>query len=146
MSNVEKLLDGKGTEIWQVSPDDTVIEAIRLMEDKSIGALAVLLNEELVGIVSERDYARKVVLKGRSSSDTKVKDIMSRQVFYVTQENTVDHCMVLMTEKRIRHLPVMKNDKMIGMISLGDVVKSIINDQEYKIKQLENYISWEESY
>ncbi|MDH3325481.1 MAG: CBS domain-containing protein [Gammaproteobacteria bacterium] len=146
MSNVKAILSTKSGELWSVSPEDIVLDAIRLMADKNVGALTVMHNDELVGIISERDYTRKVILKERSSSNTKVKDIMSKQVYYTHPEQSIDECMFLMTEHRIRHLPVLENTKLVGMISVGDVVKEIINDQKYTIKQLENYISWEENY
>jgi len=146
MSNVNSLMKDKSQSLWSVSPEDTVLHAIRIMSEKNIGALTVTLNDELVGIISERDYTRKVILMERASSSTKVKDIMTRQVYYTHPEQSIDECMILMTEHRIRHLPVMDDNKLIGMISVGDVVKAIINDQKYTIKQLENYISWEENY
>ncbi|MDH5257974.1 MAG: CBS domain-containing protein [Gammaproteobacteria bacterium] len=146
MSNVKTLLSGKSTELWSVSPENSVLDAIKMMSEKNVGALTVMLNDELVGIISERDYTRKVILKERASSSTKVKEIMSKQVYYTHPEQSIDECMILMTEHRIRHLPVLENKKLIGMISVGDVVKAIINDQKYTIKQLENYISWEENY
>ena len=146
MAHVNKLLENKGRDVWQIGPDDTVYSALELMETKSVGALAVTMDDKLVGILSERDYARKVFLKGRSSKDTKVKDIMTRHVYYVSSNQSIEQCMAIMTEHRIRHLPVIENKKLIGMISLGDVVKEIINEQQIKIEELENYITWEESY
>ena len=146
MISVRKLLGDKGTEVWGVSPEDTVFKTLEMMEEKGVGALAVKLDGKLVGIISERDYARKIVLKGKSSKDTKVKDIMTRQVFHTFPDQIVEECLVLMNDKRIRHLPVLEDDNLIGMISIGDVVKQIIADQQYTIKHLENYISWEESY
>jgi len=146
MIKVDKLLEKKGSQIWHIGPEDTVFEALKVMGDKGVGALCVTLDEELVGIISERDYARKVILKGRISRETKVKDIMTRHVFHTHPEQSIEECLVLMNEKRIRHLPVVDDTKMVGMISTGDVVKEIISDQKYTIKQLENYISWEESY
>jgi len=146
MIKVDKLLEKKGSQIWHIGPEETVFEALQIMGDKGVGALCVMLNGELVGIISERDYARKVILKGRISRETKVKDIMTRHVFHTHPEQNIEECLVLMNEKRIRHLPVIDDSKMVGMISTGDVVKEIISDQKYTIKQLENYISWEESY
>ena len=146
MISVRKLLGDKGREVWGVSPEDTVYKTLEMMDEKGVGALAVKLDGKLVGIVSERDYARKIILKGKSSKDTKVKDIMTRQVFHTFPDQSIEECLVLMNDKRIRHLPVLDDDNLIGMISIGDVVKQIIADQQYTIKQLENYISWEESY
>lgn len=146
MATVKSILVRKTTEIWSISPESTVLDAIKMMADKNIGALTVVINDKLVGIISERDYTRKVILKNRSSSDTLVKDIMSKQVYYTHPEQSIDECMILMSEHRIRHLPVLEDDKLLTMLSIGDVVKEIINDQKYIIKQLENYISWEENY
>jgi len=146
MSTVDTLLNTKGSQVWHMHPEQSVLDAITLMEEKGIGALAVVKDEKLVGIISERDYARQVILKGRTSKDTLVKDIMTRQVLVTHKEQSTNECMALMTEKKIRHLPVMDGDKLIGMISLGDVVKEIILGHEIKIKELEHYISWEEYY
>jgi len=146
MITVKKLLEGKGVEVWHVNPEDTVYATIELMDEKGVGALAVLLDDDLVGIISERDYARKVILKGRASKETKVKEIMTRHIYHTNPDQDIGECLVMMNNRRVRHLPVLENGKMIGMISIGDVVKEIISDQQYTIKQLENYISWEESY
>ena len=146
MANVSKLLETKGRDVWHITPDATVYSALELTEKKSVGALAVVLNNKLAGILSERDYARKVFLKGRSSKDTLVKDIMTKQVYYVGPDNSIEECMAIMTERHIRHLPVLDNNKLSGMISLGDVVKEIISEQKIKIEHLENYLTWEESY
>lgn len=146
MTTVAELLKQKQSDIYSISPGNTVLDAIKLMDEKGIGALAVLAKDELAGIVSERDYARKVILKGRSSKDTKVKEIMTSQVYYTYPEQDTEACMVVMTEHHIRHLPVMVKGKLVGMISLGDVVKDIIKEQKDKIKSLEHYLSWEESY
>jgi len=146
MSNAKTLLSKKSGDLWSVSPEDSVLDAIKMMADKNIGALTVVLDNELVGIISERDYTRKVVLKDRSSSNTKVKEIMSKQVYYANSDQSIDDCMIIMTEHRIRHLPVMDNKQLMGMITVGDVVKEIINNQKSTIKQLENYITWEENY
>lgn len=140
MMTVRQLLERKGTDVWSVAPNDSVFKAIELMALRGIGALLVTDHDELVGIVSERDYARKVILKGRSSKETPVRDIMTAKVLYVAPERTLDECMALMTGKRIRHLPVMENRRLIGMISVGDVIKAIISHQEFIIEQLENYI------
>ncbi len=140
MITVRQLLERKGGEIWSVSPDAMVYDAIVLMAEKGIGALLVLDKHELVGIISERDYARKVMLKGRSSRKTPVRDIMTEKVLYVPPERSLDECMALMTEKRIRHLPVMEEGRLIGIFSSGDVIKTIISEQEFIIDQLESYI------
>jgi len=134
------LLKRKGGEVWAVGPDATVYEAIELMADKGIGALLVLDGGRLAGVISERDYARKVVLKGKTSKETLVKEIMTSRVFTVTPEQTVDDCMEVMTEKRIRHLPVLAAETVVGVLSIGDLVKYIISEQEETIHQLENYI------
>ncbi len=146
MITVEKLLDIKGHEVWSVSPEDSVYDTIKIMDEKHVGALAVMNNDELVGIISERDYARQVILKDRTSRGTKVKEIMTRQVFYTYPSQTIDECLVIINERRIRHLPVLDDSKMVGMISVGDVVKEIIREQQYTIEQLENHLSWAESY
>jgi len=146
MANVDVLLNNKEQAVWSIAPQSTVFDAIKLMEEKAIGALAVTENDNLVGIISERDYARKVFLKGRSSHDTKVEDIMSRDVIFTYPEQDIEDCMVMMSEHHIRHLPVMQDKVLAGMISLGDVVKQIIKDQKIKIKHLEKTITWGESY
>ncbi len=141
MKLVSELLRAKEREIWSVKPDSSVLEALKLMADKNIGALLVFEEEKLVGIFSERDYARKVILKGKASKDTTVKEIMSSKVLYVKPEQSVEECMALMTDKRIRHLPVLEEDKVVGVISIGDVVKAIISDKDFMIHQLESYIT-----
>lgn len=146
MSTITKLLDKKNNDVWTVSVEDSVFNAIKLMNEKSVGALPVVEKDELVGIISERDYTRKVVLEGRTSKETKVKDIMSSKVFHTFPEQKIEECMAIMTEHHIRHLPVMINGKLSGMISVGDVVKYVISDQQFKIEQLEHTISWGESY
>lgn len=143
---VADLLKDKPDAIWSVAPTDSVLNAIECMDEKGIGALVVLQEGILVGILSERDYARKVILKGRSSSETQVQEIMTRQVYYTFSDQNIEECLVVMTEHRIRHLPVMQDDRIIGMISMGDVVKEVIKEQRDKIAQLEHYITWEESY
>lgn len=141
MTTVSQLLQNKGQNVWSVSPDDSVYKALELMADKNIGALLVLDGETPAGIFSERDYARKIILYGKASRETPVKDIMTTRVVYIRPEQTIEDCMALMTDKRIRHLPVLKDDKVVGVISIGDVVKSIIANQQFVIEQLENYIS-----
>lgn len=141
MMRIRFLLADKDPTVWTIECEDPVLEAIQLMADKHIGALPVIRNGELVGIVSERDYARKVILKGRSSSDTPVWQIMSSPVITVTPDEDVHHCMQLMTEHRIRHLPVLEGGKMVGMISIGDLVKAVIDEQQQTIYQLERYIA-----
>jgi len=146
MITVGKLLEGKGHNVWSVGPEDTVYDTIKMMDEKHVGALAVIQGEELIGIISERDYARQVILKDRTSKQTKVKEIMTRHVYYTHLAQTIDECLVIINERRIRHLPVLDNDKLVGMVSVGDVVKEIIKEQKYTIEQLENHLSWAESY
>ena len=140
MITVKDILDEKGHTAWTIGPDAKVLEALELMAKKGLGALVVLENDEVVGIMSERDYARKIMLMGRQSQDTPVKDIMTREVYGVHDDTTADECMALMTDKHIRHLPVCKEGKLAGIISIGDVVKAVITDQKVKIENLENYI------
>ena len=141
MATVRQILEGKGNQVWTVTADISVYEALRLMGEKEIGALAVLEGGALVGMLSERDYARKVVLKGKTSRETLVGAIMTAPVHAVRPDQSVEECMALMTEKRVRHLPVLENGKLIGMISQGDLVKFIIEDQRFIIGQLESYIA-----
>ena len=141
MATVKQLLQGKGHDVWSLGPEDSVYDAIELMADKEVGALVVTDGDSLVGVLSERDYARKVVLQGRSSKGTKIKEIMTSRVAYARPEQTVEECMALMTDKRIRHLPVMDGDELLGVISIGDLVKAIIEEQQHVIEQLEQYIS-----
>jgi CBS domain-containing protein len=141
MSKIKELLKNKGSEVWSIGPANSVYQAIEMMALKGVGALTVLSDQgQLVGIVSERDYARKVILLGKSSKTTLVSDIMTRDVFYIDPENRVEECMALMSAKRVRHLPVLLEEKLVGMISVGDLVKSIIDNQSTKIDQLERYI------
>lgn len=141
MVPVSQLLAAKGAELFRVAPQDPVFDAIRLMADKRVGALPVLRNGALAGIMSERDYARKVVLLGRSSAETPVSTIMSSPVVTVTSSDTVQHCMEVMTARRIRHLPVVDQGSLIGMVSIGDCVKSIIDEQRAEIEDLKRYIA-----
>jgi len=140
MITVKQLIQAKGNAVWSITPDSTVYEALKLLAEKEVGALLVLENERLAGIISERDYARKVILKGKNSMDTPVREIMTSKVVTVRPDQTIDDCMSLMTENRIRHLPVVEGDRLVGVISIGDVVKAIISQQEFVIEQLENYI------
>jgi CBS domain-containing protein len=141
MKRVSHLLNEKGRDIWSVTPDSTVYEAIDLMSQKGVGALLVMEGEQLVGIVSERDYARKVILKGKSSREARVREIMSYPVICARPELTVEETMAIMTEKRIRHLPVVVEEKVVGVISIGDVVRGVIDDKEFHIQQLTSYIT-----
>ena len=140
MITVRHLLDRKGRAVYAIGPEDPVLEAIQLMADHHIGALVVLRNGELAGILSERDYARKVILMGRSSDETPAWQIMSSPVHSVSPDGTLEECMRLMTEKRIRHLPVVETGRGVGMISIGDLVKAVIEEQQRTIEQLESYI------
>ncbi len=141
MKKVRDILEVKGFSVWSIGPDASVFDALKLMAEKDVGALVVLDGGNLVGIISERDYARKVVLLGRASPTTQVKEIMTTDVVCVDPEQNVDECMAVVTEKRIRHLPVLENGKLLGLISIGDLVKSIITEQQFIIEQLERYIT-----
>ncbi len=141
MKIVKQLLDAKGHHVWTIGPDASVYEAIKMMAEKEVGALVVADAGRPVGIISERDYARKVILQGRSSQATAVKDIMTTAVICAHLDQTVEECMAVMTERRIRHLPVVEREEVVGMISIGDLVKAIIAEQQFVIKQLEHYIT-----
>ncbi len=138
---VKDILNRKGTTVYSVHPNETVYDAIKKMADLNIGALLVLEDGKVRGIISERDYRNKVILKGRTSASTPVKDIMVKQVFCVNSSDSINLCMQLMTEKKIRHLPVLNNGDLAGIISIGDVVKSVIEDQKIEINSLRNYIA-----
>jgi CBS domain-containing protein len=141
MRTVRQLLGAKAPEVFAVSPDDSVLDAIKLMAQKGIGAVLAMQNARLVGIVSERDYARKVVLQGRSSSNTPVRDIMTTDVVTVRLDDTVDRCMQIVTDQRIRHLPVVESGNVVGVVSIGDLVKAVIEDQQLELDQLQRYIA-----
>ncbi|HXA35019.1 MAG TPA: CBS domain-containing protein [Steroidobacteraceae bacterium] len=141
MQNVGQLLQTKGTEVFSVEPQDSVLHAIEVMATRHVGALLVMKGGSLLGIISERDYARKVILKNRSSHDTPVSDIMTTPAVSVTPEETVHRCMQIMTEGRFRHLPVVKGGRVVGMLSIGDLVKAVIQEQSEHIEQLERYIA-----
>lgn len=141
MAKARELLEAKGNAIYAIGPEEPVLAAVELMADKGIGALLVMRGEELVGILSERDYARKVVLKGRSSAETCVWEIMSAPVFTVSCDDTVNTCMMVMTERRLRHLPVVKDGKVVGVLSIGDLVKQVIEEQQQEIATLQRYIA-----
>jgi CBS domain-containing protein len=141
MTTIHQLLEMKGTQVWSISPDQTVYAALRLMADRDVGALLVIQGEALVGILSERDYARKVILQGKASMNTPVSEIMTANVIAITPDRTVEEAMALMTERHIRHLPVVEGERVVGLVSIGDLVKSIIADREFMIEQLERYIS-----
>jgi CBS domain-containing protein len=140
VKNVRDILREKGTAVYSIAPDDTVYDALKLMAGKNVGALVVLDGDRLAGLISERDYARKIVLKDKLSRETKVKEIMTTDVLTVTPAMDLDECMELITDKRLRHLPVVENDRVLGIISIGDIVKGIIDHKESVIEQLESYI------
>ncbi len=141
MTAVSQLLQAKGQDIWSIAPDASVYDAIQLMADKQVGALLVLDAQKLVGIISERDYARKVILQGKSSHTTRVSEIMTTTVFYVRPEQSLEDCMAVMTSKRVRHLPVMSEGRLLGVVSIGDLVKALLAEREIRIEQLEQYIT-----
>jgi CBS domain-containing protein len=141
MAIVKRLLDVKGYRVWTIAPDASVFEAIQTMAEREVGALAVTEGETLVGIISERDYARKVILRGHSSHDTRVADIMTKDVVTARLDDTIETCMTVMTERRIRHLPIVNEGRTIGMISIGDLVRAVIAEQRFVIAQLESYVA-----
>jgi CBS domain-containing protein len=145
VTTVRQLLDQKGRETYSINPDATVYDAIAKMAEKDIGSLVVMEGDKIVGVITERHYARNIVLKGKASPATPVEAIMDKLVFVVQPEQSIEQCMALMTEKRIRHLPVVEKEKLIGIISIGDLVNSIIGDQQFTIGQLEHYIHGQRS-
>ncbi len=141
MKKIRDILTGKGSQIWSVGPDDKVFDALRLMEAEHLGALLVLEDGQLTGIISERDYARKVILRGRFSHATRVAEIMSSNVVCARPDQSIEESMAVMTDRRIRHLPVLDGDTVIGVVSIGDLVKAVIAEQQFVIEQLEHYIT-----
>lgn len=141
MRTIKQLLEAKGAQVWSIAPEATVYDALALMAEKGIGALMVMDGARPVGLFSERDYARNVILKGRASRETPVREIMSSPILCVTPEQPLEEAMALMTEHRVRHLPVIREDQVHGMVSIGDLIKSIISEQKFIIEQLEHYIS-----
>jgi len=140
MKNVKEILEQKGGEVYTVSPDETVLEAIRKLADLGIGSLVVVENGKPVGLFSERDYTCKVALEGKHSKETPVREVMSERLVVVRPDTTTNECMALMTENRIRHLPVVEEGKLVGLVSIGDIVKDIISEQQFVIEQLEQYL------
>ena len=141
MYTVRQLLQAKGNKVWTIPPDLTVYQALQSMAEKNVGALLVVQDRKVVGMFSERDYARKVILQGKSSKTTTVGELMTREVLYVGPDDTIENCMALMTAKRTRHLPVLDEGELVGIVSIGDVVKEIISDREFTIRELERYIT-----
>jgi len=141
MKTVRNILNTKGNDVWCIGLEDTVFDALRLMAEKEVGALMVMDGARVAGLISERDYARKIVLLGRTSPNTLIKEIMTTHVAYTHLEQPIEECMAVMTEKRVRHLPVIEAGKLVGIISIGDLVKAIIADQKFIIEQLERYIT-----
>lgn len=141
MKILQRVLDTKGSEVFSIGPGASVFDALEEMAKRDVGALIVMEDGQVVGIFSERDYARKIILAGKSSRETPVRDIMTDRVIYARPDLTLEQCLALMTDKRIRHLPVMRGDDLIGVVSIGDLVKGIIDDQRFLISQLENYVS-----
>jgi CBS domain-containing protein len=141
MASVRQVLDQKGRKVLSIAPDRSVAEAIKLMADNNVGSLLVMEGDRLVGIITERHYARDVFLKGRTSPETRVGDIMTKECVCAHEDATVEECMAVMTAKRVRHLPVVEGERVVGIVSVGDLVKSIISDQKFIIEQLEHYIT-----
>ncbi len=141
MNTIGQLLESKGKDIWTIAPNATVFEGLRIMAKRNVGALLVIDKDNLVGIFSERDYARKIILEGKSSKDTAVGELMTKDVYYIDPKNTLHESMAVMTARHIRHMPVLDKDRLVGMVTLGDVVKQIIAEQEFTIRELEKYIS-----
>lgn len=141
MKTVKDILRIKGHDVWSTTPDATVYQALQTMAEKNVGALVVLGADTVVGIISERDYARKVILHGRSSREIRVSEIMTSEVYYVRPDQNIEDCMALMTDKRVRHLPALENDQLVGVVSIGDVVKALIAQHESTIRHLEDYIT-----
>lgn len=141
MKTIKEILAAKGHDVFTIGPNDTVLDALKLMAEKELGSLVVMKEGKLKGLISERDYARKVILKGRTSLKTKVREVMTKKVVCATTGRTADEVMAIMTEKRVRHLPVIDGEQIVGLISMGDLVKAIISDQQFVIKQLEKYIT-----
>jgi CBS domain-containing protein len=141
MKLVSDILNSKGHDVWAVKPDDTIFDSLRLMAEKGVGALLVMDGDKLVGIVTERDYARKVILEGKSSKTAAISEIMTEKVLCVAPESTVEECMALMTDKRARHLPVVDDKRVVGVLSIGDLVKATLSEQQVLIDQLQHYIA-----
>jgi CBS domain-containing protein len=141
MIRIKDILVTKGNDVWSIGPDNTVFEALELMAEKEAGALLVMDEGKVKGLFSERDYARKMVLKGRASQQTNIREVMTDRVICTSPEDSAEECMALMTDKRVRHLPVVENDELLGLVSIGDMVKAIISEQEFTIKVLEKYIT-----
>jgi CBS domain-containing protein len=141
MNTIGQLLESKGKDIWTIAPNATVFEGLRIMAKRNVGALLVIDKDNLIGIFSERDYARKVILEGKSSKDTAVGELMTKDVYYIDPKNTLQESMAVMIARHIRHMPVLDKDRLVGMVTLGDVVKQIIAEQEFTIRELEKYIS-----
>lgn len=146
MKTVREILNDKGTQVWSIAPNHTVFDALKVMGEKGVGALTVVVDDQLVGVISERDYARKVILKGKTSRETQVHEIMSTRVISTQLDRTVQECLGVMTDKHIRHLPVLEEEELVGIISIGDLVKAIIAEQQFMIEQLESYITQSPAY
>ena len=140
MPTIKDILKAKGHDVYSISPNAKVFDALELMADKGVGALVVLKERRIVGVISERDYARKVILMGKFSKDTPVQDIMTSEIICISPDQVPEGCLALMTDKHVRHMPVLENDQLVGIVSIGDLVKSIISDQKLRIDQLEHYV------